>query len=59
MNLLLDEQLDESVADGLNAMAKRHGATFRSIRALAPGTKDPDIPDFCHERGFDALVTAT
>lgn len=58
MNLLLDEQLDGSVADGLNAMSKRHGASFQSIRDLAPGSKDADIPNFCQERGFDALVTA-
>lgn len=32
--------------------------TFESLRALAPGSKDPVIPDLCKEHGFDVLATA-
>jgi hypothetical protein len=32
--------------------------TVESLRMLLPGTKDPVIPRYCSEHGFDALVTA-
>ncbi len=32
--------------------------SFESLRTLAPGTKDPVIPEFCREHGFDVIVTA-
>lgn len=58
MNLLLDEQLDAAVAASLNALSDRHGLTFRSIREIAPGTKDQEIPGLCRDNSIDALVTA-
>lgn len=58
MNLLLDEQLDTAVADALNAFQYRHGCIYRSIRGLASGLKDEDIPEFCKNQGIEALVTA-
>lgn len=58
MNVLLDEQLDAAVADGLNAMAHRHGMVATSIRTFAAGTKDEDIPQLCRSGGYGALISA-
>lgn len=58
MNVLLDEQIDAAVAQGLNAMSHRHGMSFQSIRAIAPGMKDPDIPNLCKSLGFAVLISA-
>jgi hypothetical protein len=55
---LLDEQLDDAVAPALNALSRRHGMTFESLRKIGPGTKDSAIPALCGQRGFDALVSA-
>jgi hypothetical protein len=54
----VDEQLDEAVATTLNALLQRHGHSAESLRVLASGTLDPDIPAFCREHGFDVLLTA-
>jgi hypothetical protein len=51
VNLLLDEQLEASVANALNALTYRHGCLYSSIRNIAPGTKDPDIPPLCRDHG--------
>jgi hypothetical protein len=58
VNVLLDEQLDAAVAAGMNAMSHRHGMTVRSIRDIASGSKDEDIPDVCKDGGYEALISA-
>jgi hypothetical protein len=58
VNVLLDEQLDAAVAQGLNAMSHRHGMAVDSIRGLAAGTRDEDIPGLCQRLGYAALISA-
>jgi hypothetical protein len=58
VNVLLDEQLDAAVADGLNLMTHRHGMRVESMRRVAPGTKDQQIPALCRESGHSALISA-
>jgi len=58
VNLLLDEMLDAPVADAMNVYTHRHGLTFSSIRSIAAGMGDDDIPNLCKERGMVALVSA-
>ena len=59
MRIILDEQLDPTLADVLNVLQSRHGCTFVSLRELAPPkTQDIEIPELCREHGAVALVTA-
>lgn len=59
MRIILDEQLDPTLADVLNVLRNRHGCTFVSLRELAPPkTQDIEIPKICKENGAAALVTA-
>ena len=59
MRIILDEQLDPTLADVLNVLRSRHGCTFISLRHLAPPkTQDIEIPGICREHGAGALVTA-
>lgn len=59
MRIILDEQLDPTLADVLNVLQSRHGCTFVSLRHLAPPkTQDIEIPGICKEQGAIALVTA-
>lgn len=59
MRIILDEQLDPTLADVLNVLRNRHGCDFVSLRDLAPPkTQDIEIPKICSESGAIALVTA-
>jgi predicted nuclease of predicted toxin-antitoxin system len=59
VRLILDEQLDPTLAEVLNVLRSRHGCTFVSLRQLAPPkTQDIEIPRICKEHGAAALVTA-
>ena len=59
MRIILDEQLDPTLADVLNVLRSRHGCSFMSLRDLAPPkTQDIEIPKICRENGAIALVTA-
>ena len=59
MRIILDEQLDPTLADVLNVLRSRHGCSFMSLRDLAPPkTQDIEIPKICKENGAIALVTA-
>ncbi len=59
MRIILDEQLDPTLADVLNVLRSRHGCTFVSLRHLAPPkTQDIEIPQICKLHGAAALVTA-
>jgi predicted nuclease of predicted toxin-antitoxin system len=59
VRIILDEQLDPTLADVLNVLRDRHGCTFTSLRHLAPPkTQDIEIPLLCKEYGAVALVTA-
>ena len=59
MRIILDEQLDPTLADVLNVLQSRHGCSFVSLRELAPPkTRDIEIPELCREHGAVALVTA-
>ncbi len=59
MRVILDEQLDPTLADVLNVLRSRHGCTFTSLRELAPPkTQDIEIPGLCRQHGAVALVTA-
>jgi len=59
VRIILDEQLDPTLADVLNVLWSRHGCTFVSLRHLAPPkTQDIEIPGICNEHGAAALVTA-
>jgi len=59
VRIILDEQLDPTLADVLNVLRSRHGCSFMSLRYLAPPkTQDIEIPKICRENGAIALVTA-
>ena len=59
MRIILDEQLDPTLADVLNVLQKRHGCDFVSLRDLAPPkTQDIEIPKICRDNGAIALITA-
>jgi predicted nuclease of predicted toxin-antitoxin system len=59
VRIILDEQLDPTLADVLNVLQNRHGCEFISLRDLAPPkTQDIEIPSICREHGAAALVTA-
>jgi predicted nuclease of predicted toxin-antitoxin system len=59
VRIILDEQLDPTLADVLNVLQSRHGCRFLSLRDLAPPkTQDIEIPEICRENGAIALVTA-
>lgn len=59
MRIILDEQLDPTLADVLNVLRSRHGCTFVSLRQLAPPkTQDIEIPQICRDHEAEALVTA-
>jgi predicted nuclease of predicted toxin-antitoxin system len=59
VRIILDEQLDPTLADVLNVLRSRHGCSFMSLRDLAPPkTQDIEIPKICRENGAIALVTA-
>ena len=59
MRIILDEQLDPTLADVLNVLRHRHVCNFVSLRDLAPPkTQDIEIPKICSDNGAVALVTA-
>jgi predicted nuclease of predicted toxin-antitoxin system len=59
VRIILDEQLDPTLANVLNVLRNRHGCEFVSLRDLAPPkTQDIEIPKICRDNGAIALVTA-
>jgi predicted nuclease of predicted toxin-antitoxin system len=59
VRVILDEQLDPTLANVLNVLRNRHGCEFVSLRDLAPPkTQDIEIPKICRDNGAIALVTA-
>ena len=59
MRYLLDEQLDEVIADSMSPLAAKFGDEFVHILTLRdPGTPDAEIPGVCREEGVQTLITA-
>lgn len=59
MKFLLDEQLDEIVAQAMAPIAAKYGDEFTHILdSREQGTPDEDIPAACREAGVECLVTA-
>lgn len=59
MKYLLDEQLDEVVAESMTPIGTKFGDEFTHILAIRDqGTPDQEIPVLCRNEGAECLISA-
>lgn len=59
MKYLLDEQLDEVVAESMTPIGTKFGDEFTHILAIRDqGTPDQEIPVVCRNEGAECLISA-